>query len=435
MRSRTPSRASVAALAALLAALLPGVARADVVDEWNKVAIDLATNAAPNGAGLGPPFAGPHIATASLAIYDTAMAFGGRTEPYHAHPVVPDGASFEAAVATAGHDAIVGRLPAMAPLADARYAATLATVPDGQAKLDGIAVGQAVAADLLALRAGDGYGVDRPEYYVAPPPAAGVWVPIAGRGVFPWVGHLVPFVLQASDQFLAPPPPRLTSKRWARDYNEVKALGGVVSDRTPEQTSLALFFTDHATQQWNRVARQLADREDLGPRARARLYAELATASADALIGCWATKYEYLWWRPEGAITTTFDDGNPRTTPDPTWRPLRPTPNFADHTSGHSCITSASMAVFQRFFGSDRMTFTVTSHPAGESPATGLLHDRMTFHRFSDAVDAMADARILLGYHYRSAVDDGAQIGRRTVRWMLDHAFQPVDDDAWWSRR
>ena len=270
MRPRIPSRVRVVALAAALAALLPGTARADVVDDWNKLAVDVTTNAAPAGAGLGPPLAMPHIATASLAIYDTAMAFGGRTEPYHARPVVPDGASFEAAVATAGHDAIVGRLPALAPIVDARYAATLATVPDGQAKLDGIAVGQAVAAELLALRAGDGYGLDRPEYYVAPPPAAGVWVPLAGRGVFPWVGHLVPFVLRASDQFLSPPPPRLKSWRWARDFNEVKALGGVVSDRTPEQTSLALFFTDHATQQWNRVARQLADGEDLGPRARAR---------------------------------------------------------------------------------------------------------------------------------------------------------------------
>ena len=347
--SRLACRLALAlTLAALaLAALPPPGAGADVVDDWNATAVEVATSAAPAGGGLGPPLAMPHLATVSLAIYDTAMAFGGRFEPYHAHPVVPAGASFEAAVATAGHDAIVGRLPASAAVVDARYAATLATIADGQAKLDGIAVGHAVAADLLALRATDGYGVDQAAYYEATTPVAGLWVPIAGRGVFPWIGHLTPFTLRSSDQFLAPPPPSLTSRRWARDYNEIKALGGVVSSRTPEQTSLALFFTDHATQQWNRVARQLADAEDLGPRGRARLYAELDTAGADALIGCWATKYRYLFWRPEAAITTTFDDDNPRTTTDPSWRPLRPTPNFADYTSGHSCITSASMAVFR----------------------------------------------------------------------------------------
>jgi hypothetical protein len=287
-------------------------------------------------------------------------------------------------------------------------------------------VGREVAAALLALRAGDGYGIDRPEYYVAPPAGAGVWVPLAGRGVFPWVGHLTPFALRAPDQFRADPPPALTSRRWARDYNEIKALGGAVSERTPEQTNLALFFTDNATVQWNHLAQDLLDRHGERAGDRARLYAQLATAGADALIGCWETKYHYLFWRPEAAITTAFDDGNPETTTDPAWRPLRPTPNFADYTSGHSCFTTASMTVLQRFFGTDRMTFAVTSHPPGESPATGLTDDTIVFHRFSDVIAAMGDARVWLGYHYRFAVEEGSTIGFRTALWVLCHEFAPA---------
>jgi hypothetical protein len=415
----------VATLAAAgLAGALPGAAAADVVDDWNGIAVAVATAPAPDGGGLGPPLAMPHLATVSIAMYDTAMAFGGRYEPFHARVTAPPGASFTAAMATAGHDAMVARMAAFAPVLDARYAASLATVPDGPGKDQGIAVGRAVAADIVALRAGDGYGVDRPEYYVAPPVAAGVWTPLAGRGVFPWIGHLVPFTLDVPDQFMPGPPPSLQSRRWARDYNEIKAMGGVVSERTPEQTSLAIFFTDNATKMWNRLATDLADRRDLGPRARARLYAQLNTAGADALIGCWATKYHYLFWRPEAAITTTLDDGNPATTTDPSWRLLRPTPNFPEYTSGHSCITTASMTVLRHAFGTDRMTFEVTSAPPGESAATGLTQPTLVFHRFSDVVAAMGDARVFGGYHYRFAVEAGSEIGARTARWVLRNAFR-----------
>jgi hypothetical protein len=46
-----------------------------------------------------------------------------------------------------------------------------------------------------------------------------------------------PWVLKSADQFRPGPPPALSSAEWARDYNEVKSLGGTKSAaRTPEQT-------------------------------------------------------------------------------------------------------------------------------------------------------------------------------------------------------
>ncbi len=426
-RSRALRRA-LALLALLTAALAAAPARADVVDDWNVAASDIITGAAPGGAGLVPATTASRLAIVNLALYDAAVAIDGRYTPYHARPAVPRGASLEAAVAVAGHDALVGLFPAFSADLDARLATSLGAILDGQAKTDGMAVGAAVAADLLALRANDGWGIDDPSYYVQPPAAAGVWLPLSGRGFYPWISHVTPFTLLAGDQFLSDPPPELTSRHYARDYNEVKRLGSAAStERTPEQTNLALFFADNALRMWNRTVRAIAAGEGMSSADKARLYAEINTAGADALVGCWAGKYHYQLWRPEAAITSTFDDGNKRTAADdPTWKPLRPTPNYADYPSGHACFTGAVMDVLRHWFGRDRYTFTVQSIQPTESPATGLIQPTLVFHRFSEVADAVQDARMLLGIHFRFAMVAGDKLARQTSHWMLRHAFQPV---------
>jgi len=426
-RSRALRRA-LALVALLTAALAAAPARADVVDDWNVAASDIITGAAPGGAGIVPAASASRLAIVNLALYDAAVAIDGRYTPYHARPVVPRGASFEAAVAVAGHDALVGLFPAFAADLDARLVTSLAAVRDGQAKTDGMAVGAAVAADLLALRAHDGWGVDDPSYYVQPPAAAGVWLPLSGRGFYPWISHVTPFTLLAGDQFLSDPPPQLTSRRYARDYNEVKELGRFDSaTRTPDQTNLALFFVDNAMRMWNRTVRAIAANEGMSSADKARLYAEINVAGADALVGCWAGKYGYQLWRPEAAITSAFDDGNPRTEGnDPTWKPLRPTPNYADYPSGHACYTGSIMDTLRHWFGRDRYTFTVQSIQPAESPATGLIQPTLVFHRFSEVADAIQDARMLLGIHFRFAMVAGDKLARQTSHWMLRHYFQPV---------
>lgn len=63
----------------------------------------------------------------------------------------------------------------------------------------------------------------------------------------PWFGSVVPFVLKDTEGLLPePPPPHLGSGAYAKAYDEVKALGALVnSSRTPEQTDLALFYSDN----------------------------------------------------------------------------------------------------------------------------------------------------------------------------------------------
>ena len=159
---------------------------------------------------------------------------------------------------------------------------------------------------------------------------------------------------------------------------------------------------------------------------RARLYAMMNVSAADAVISCWNAKYGYQTWRPQTAITTSFDDSNAATATDATWTPLRPTPNYADYPSGHACVTGASMAVLRHFFGTDHVSFTANSVSA-ETPATGLIDDTLEFERFSDVARAVQDARVYLGIHFRFAQVAGDRVGRKTARWVTHHAFQPRD--------
>ena len=424
-RGRCRRRVAVLLAAALTAAVGASSAQADAVDEWNDVAATITMSPAPAGTGAPVPVAVFDLATVSAAMYDAANAIDGGHAPFRARPVVKGRASLDAAVATAARDTLVGLFPAFTSVVDARYAASLAVIPDGRAKAEGVAVGQSVAATLLADRANDGRGVDQPEYYVPLPAGAGVWVPVAGRGVFPWIGHVRPFTLKAVDQFVSGPPPALTSSEYAAAYNEVKDYGRSGSTvRTPEQTNLALFMTEPPPRMWNRLARTLTARFGVGAADRARLYAMMNVAAADAVIGCWNAKYANQFWRPQTAITSVFDDGNAATATDPTWTPLRPTPNYPDYPSGHACVTGASMAALRHFFHRDSVGFTVTSVSA-ETPATGLIDDTLEFDRFSDVALAVQDARVYLGIHYRFAQVAGDRIGRRTARWVTSHEFQP----------
>jgi hypothetical protein len=195
--------------------------------------------------------------------------------------------------------------------------------------------------------------------------------------------------------------------------------------RTPAQTNLALFMTEPPPRQWNRLARELTARFRVPAADRARLYAMMNVAAADAVVGCWLSKYQHQLWRPQTAITTSFDDGNPATTTDAAWKPLRATPNYADYPSGHACVTGANMAVLRSFFGTDRISFTVRSITA-ETPATGLVDDTLEFHRFSDVARAVQEARVYLGIHFRFAQVAGDQVGRQTAQWVTSRYFQPA---------
>lgn len=433
---RTLGTFALAAVTALVATVLgaaPAVAQpedSDAVRVWNLHASDALINGATAGtpgAGQAPPVAQLHLAMVQGAVYDAVNSIVGGYQPYLPDlPPASPSASQEAAVATAAHDVLVGLgIAPVPPLPqvvldrlDALYAAALAAIPDGDAKTDGVAAGAAAAAAMLEARTNDGRFVPFP-WQVGTKP--GEWRPTPPEFAnnFGWVGKVVPFTLESASQLRTKGPNALTSRAYARDYNEVKDLGAVDSPRTEEQTVVVQLYVAHPAELFNRTFRVISEAQGLTLAEDARLFAMVNLATADSVIACFDDKAFWNFWRPITAIHEGENDGNRRTVGDPAWTPLVAAPPYSDHPSGYNCVSAAYMYTARAFFGTNKMDFSVVKTP-------GSADVVRTYTRFTDVVDDTIDARVYQGLHFRDADVQGAWIGERAARWLDRHFFQPV---------
>jgi hypothetical protein len=384
-------------------------------------------------------------AMAHLAIHDALNAIDLRSRPYAFHGRADRGASPDAAVATAARDVLVPLLEELpdpfpqecidAGIAsvEADYTAALGAVPDGSAKSAGVAVGAAAASAILALRTDD--GSDTPlldfNFPQGTEPGQYRFTPGTPFAFAPGWADVMPFVLRDSSQFRADAPYAVTDRRYSNDFDEVKRLGGdgvtTPSDRTDEQTEIALFWVESSPLQWNRIARTVSEDVGLDLWESARLFGLLNMALADGYIGSFETKYLYNYWRPVTAIQTADTDGNPDTNADPTWTPLVQTPPIPDHDSAHSVEGGAAAQVLLRFFGTDHISFATCSLtlPAGSTCNDAAVVTR-SFTSFSQAAEENGISRILVGFHFRNAVEDGIKHGRRIGNLAVSKFLRPV---------
>ena len=373
MKVRTRMRRIRLIVPALLAVVLvlPGAATSSIaqgqssgspdtfVTDWDVVGTQAFTAAA-----LSPAEGHVIFSYVAIAVYDSVMAIEGGYRPFAIDVDAPHGASAEAAVAAAARGILVHYLPAQAAgIIEPAYTASLAGIDDGQSKTDGVATGEQVAALLIAERADDGFRA-AVTYTPPDPPIPGVWLPTAPTPpIGPYLGLMRPFSLDSADQFRPSGPPSLHSKRWARNYNEVKEIGSSTSlTRTPEQTLAAQFWAEPPVQQARGSFRKFVLDHELDVVDAARFMAMISVTYADALIACFDAKYHFAFWRPITAIRAGDTDGNGRTEGDEAWAPLLPgTPNHPEYPSAHSCITPAGGYVVGRFLRTQQIEFTVPS--------------------------------------------------------------------------
>jgi len=402
-----------------LALCAPLSVRADVVTNWNAIGLNTST-----AAGQGPSPQGRTLSIMHTAIFDAVNAINPRYTVYAVSPPVTQPASQESAAAAAGYGVLVRLFPAAKPALDAQYAASLALIPDGDAKTNGIAVGEFVAVAMVALRSNDG---SAPISYTLPPAGLGIWRPTSPTPpASPQWGGVTPFALESATQFHAPPPPELTSAEYTDDVNEVKLYGRATGSlRTDDQTEMARFWVEPGTLQWNRIARAMAAERGTTLAENARLFALLNMAFADASIVVFETKYRFNFWRPIHAIrendgTTQYDDGNPDTVPDPTYTPLIVTPNHPEYLSGH-CISSAAAAEVLTLVFGQNAAFTTTS--------TSLAGVARSFQSFQDAAREVIDARVFGGIHFRRTCVLSNEIGRKIGKYAVKTQLQPISGD------
>jgi len=402
----------------LLMLAVPACVRADVVSDWNAIAVQSTITAArPGQTGM------LDVAMVQLAIYDAVQAIEKKYEPYYVEIPGASG-SPEAAAAKAAHDVLVSRFPSQAANLDTAYQQYL--LNHGLADNDpGVGVGAKAAAGIIALRACDG-SFPNP----APPPfiggtGIGVWRPTPPGNLpmlAPWLGNVTPFAMTRPSQFRSDPPPALTSREYARDYNEIKTLGVMDnSSRTAEQTDLANFWNTNYGVLWNQALRDIATAHVDNIADSSRLFALAEIAIADALINCWNTKNVYVSWRPITAIQEGNNDNNPWTAGDPNWKPLITTPNYPDHSSGANSFTGAVTRMLALFFETDHLTFSLTTTNPGPT-----IVDTRTYNRFSDAAQDVVDARIYEGIHFRFADEVGRRQGRQVAEWIFKNYLRPL---------
>jgi hypothetical protein len=421
--------AAVAALTLAAAVAWVAPARADTVTDWNVYA----STAIVVTAGQPPPVAVLSFAMVQGAVYDAVNAIDRGHRAYLPQPLAAPTASEDAAAATAAHEMLVSLFPLQQGTLDGQYQTSVAAIPDTTpgAKAAGIAAGAAAADSMIAARTDDGRGGP---FTVVIGTTPGAWRPTPptfGSDPAPWVGNVRPFLVPSVEMLRSHGPNPLTSRAYATDFNEVKAIGALHSTtRTPDETDAAIFWQDHAFALWNRVFRTLAAQHHLATADSARLFATTNLAAADAAIGCWNNKYHYNSWRPITAIREANSDGNRATAADPAWTPLFDpatpvaagqsplvTPPFPENPSGHNCAAGAILRTLRYFFGTNNVSITATSNKSGTT---------RTFDRLSDALTENINARVWAGIHFRTADLQGVKLGITVARYLHHHYFQPT---------
>ena len=383
------------------------------VTEWNTILLD-----AVRTASSAPPLASRNMAMVHAAIYDSVNSISKKYSPYRVSIDAPAGASAEAATAAAAHRTLVGLYPAQAGKFDAALQSSLAKIPDGKAKQDGIALGQQVADQIISSRNTD--GITKVVEYT-PSTDPGSWVPTPpalAAALAPQWPQVTPFAMTSGSQFRPPGPPALEGAKYAEEVNYVKEIGKIDSlTRTPDQTAIAKFWANGAGTftppgHWNQIAEETATLTGQSLEDSARLFALLNIALADAAISCWDAKYEYNLWRPVTAIRQADTDNNPNTTADPQWLPLLTTPPFPEYMSGHSTFSGAADAVMSSVFGSD-----FGFGDKGDRSVNSLR----TYQNFSEAADESGMSRLYGGIHFMSANVDGLSAGRNVGNYVVQN--------------
>ncbi|MFI1259039.1 vanadium-dependent haloperoxidase [Streptomyces netropsis] len=352
----------------------------------------------------------------SAAMYNAVVGIQGQYAPYRWNVRGPRSASPAAAAAAAAHRVLLTYFPASAPRLEAAYTASLAKIPDGRAKDEGVAFGKRAADRMVSSRKEDGRFAPV-EFTI--PPATGVWRPTPTTHQpfsSAWMGRLKPLLIASPDQFRPSGPPALTSARYTEDLAEVRALGAKTgSDRSPAQTETARFFTGDLHIQDSLC--DYAARHHFTIAETARLLAATSTAQADALITAWDSKLYYGSWRPVTAIRLADTDGNTETDPDPEWLPLFNTPAHPDYLSGHTTHGGALMRILTGLLGTSRVDLYISSQATNST--------RYYEHADQYTRDVI-NARVWAGVHFRSADTAGNRTGQRLAAWALTHYFQPV---------
>jgi hypothetical protein len=419
----------------------PRAARADAVLHWNEIAVKTLTTQAP---ALNPFQQARFAAIIQLAVFEAVNAITGDYDAYLGSSVAPTampitalpGASAEAAAIAAAHAVLVNYFPGSTLALNAERDLSLAAVPPGDPRDHGVAAGLAAAAGIIAERLGDGSTPLR--FYQPSAPPVGKWNITPGcptdaggnpvGGILMNWGDIKPFGVVRpaaghwSEPFRPEPPPALTSNRYTKDYNEVKAVGAIGSTERPDDRStVARFYgASSPTFLFDMAARQLAEARGDSLSENARNFALIAMATTDSLVASFATKYHYLYWRPVTAIRLGATDENDKTEADTAFTPFIVTPCFPSYPSNHASGSNGAAETMRRIYGAAGHAITLSN----TIPVIGAV--TLKYTSLKQICDDIDDARIYGGIHFRFDQEAGVRLGRDVATYIYKNNLRPV---------
>jgi hypothetical protein len=405
-----------AAIGASLAVGAAAPACANVITDWDEKAIAAVAPLTTVPSPATPYAAYRMMGMVHAAMFDAVNSIERRHRPYLVQPPADPATSKEAAAAAAAAAVLATIDAKTADEMKVALASYLASIPDGAAKSEGVTLGEAVAAKVLAARAND--GSDAPDDY-RPRTRPGVYVPTPiMRG--PMWPRVKPFAMASPSQFRPGPPIALDSMEWATDFNEIKDYGGQKSARrTAQQTETARFWLVAGPVAYHPFLRQLVTAKQMGVVDSARVMALGAIAMNDALIAVLDAKYHYNFWRPVTAIRNGDIDDNPATDREATWQAIADTPMHPEYPCAHCILSSSVAGVVKAVLATDDIPEIAVTSPT----APGVTHRWTSLTAFTDEV---AHARIWAGFHYRFSTRVGRDMGLKIGDYVVKNVMQPV---------
>ncbi len=227
-------------------------------------------------------------------------------------------------------------------------------------------------------------------------------------------------LLDSSAQFKPAPPTKFDISKNSLFMKEAQDVYNVGKNLTEEQKEIANFWdcnpyklnvvghVMHATKKitpgghWMSIARQVALKTKADFVKTTQTYALTSLALFEGFISCWDEKYRSNTIRPESIINEYIDES---------WTPLLQTPPFPEYTSGHSVISTAASEILTSIYGPN-FAFADSTEVRFGLPVR-------SYKSFYEAADEAAISRLYGGIHYKPAIYNGVDQGRKIGKFIL----------------